>query len=73
MIEDVTEQRMTLDALRNSEQRLQRLMNSSLIGIIQGNEAGQILDVNDVFVQFSGYSRDYLLTQSNAWETVLSP
>ncbi len=65
MIEDVTEQRMTLDALRTSEQRLQRLMNSSLIGIIQGNEAGQILDVNDVFTQFSGYDRDYLLTRDN--------
>jgi len=72
MIEDVTEQRMTLDALRTSEQRLQRLMNSSLIGIIQGNESGQILDVNDVFIQFSGYDRDYLLTQNTAWETLLS-
>ncbi len=73
MIEDVTEQRATLDALRTSEQRLQRLMNSSLIGIIQGNEAGQILEVNDVFTQFSGYDRDYLLTQGSAWETLLSP
>lgn len=72
MIEDVTEQRLTLDALRTSEQRLQRLMNSSLIGIIQGNEAGQILDVNDVFTQFSGYDRDYLLTQNTAWDTLLS-
>ena len=72
MIEDVTEQRTTLDALRTSEQRLQRLMNSSLIGIIQGNEAGQILDVNDVFTQFSGYARNDLLTQSNVWETLLS-
>lgn len=74
MIEDVTEQRMTLDALRTSEQRLQRLMNSSLIGIIQGNDTGQILDVNDVFIQFSGYDRDFLLTEEkNAWDTLLSP
>ncbi|MFZ6871677.1 PAS domain-containing protein [Undibacterium sp. Di27W] len=72
MIEDVTEQRMTLDALRTSEQRLQRLMNSSLIGIIQGNESGQILDVNDVFTQFSGYNRDYLLTHASVWDTLLS-
>ncbi|MFZ6654928.1 PAS domain-containing protein [Undibacterium sp. TJN19] len=73
MIEDITAQTTTLDALRSSEQRLQKLMNSSLIGIIQGNEAGQILDVNDVFIQFSGYNRDYLLTQSHVWETLLSP
>ncbi|MFZ6757699.1 PAS domain-containing protein [Undibacterium sp. Ji50W] len=72
MIQDITEQKTMLDALRNSEQRLQRLMNSSLIGIIQGNEAGQILDVNDVFTQFSGYNRDYLLTHSKVWETLLS-
>ena len=49
MIEDITEQRRTLDALRDSEQRLQKLTNSSLIGILQGAGRGRITEVNDVF------------------------
>jgi PAS domain-containing protein len=38
MVEDITGQRQTLDALRESESRLQRIMNSSLIGILYGSD-----------------------------------
>lgn len=72
MIEDITEQRRTLDALRDSEQRLQKLMNSSLIGILQGAGRGRITQVNDVFVQLSGYSREELLNQDSVRDALLS-
>jgi PAS domain S-box-containing protein len=72
MIEDITEQRQTLDALRDRESRLQRLMNSSLIGIIQGNQNSYLIDANQVFCQLCGYPRDSLLGQSQVWELLLS-
>ncbi|MDO8179583.1 MAG: PAS domain-containing protein [Undibacterium sp.] len=71
MVEDITEQRSTLDALKHSEQRLKRLTNSSLIGIAQGSGAGQLSDVNQLFLQICGHSQRSLLTQTSIWDILL--
>lgn len=72
MIEDITGQRETLNALRDSESRLKRLMNSSLIGIVQGNQSRYLIDVNHVFCQLCGYHRDQLLGEPYIWKELLS-
>ncbi|MFZ6645645.1 PAS domain-containing sensor histidine kinase [Undibacterium sp. TJN25] len=72
MMEDITQQRSMLDALTHSERRLQRLMNSSLIGIAQGAASGHLTDVNEVFIQLSGYTRDELVGRSVFWEMLFS-
>ena len=72
MVEDITEQRRTLDSLRQSEHRLQRLMNHSLIGIVQGRGSKCLLDVNNMFVQLSGYTREELLEHQKNWTCLLS-
>ncbi|MDO8651043.1 MAG: PAS domain-containing protein [Undibacterium sp.] len=73
MMEDITAQRHTLDALKQSEQRLQRLMNSNLVGIAQGVEDARLNDVNKVFVQLCGYPRAALIGNENVWDLLLSP
>ncbi|MFZ6751373.1 PAS domain-containing sensor histidine kinase [Undibacterium sp. Ren11W] len=72
MIEDITLQKQMLDALRHSEQRLQRLMNSNLVGIAQGVEQARLIDVNTVFEQLCGYPRAALLGDANVWNSLLS-
>ncbi|WP_295747898.1 PAS domain-containing protein [Undibacterium sp.] len=72
MIEDITQQKNMLDALRHSEQRLQRLMNSNLVGIAQGVEQARLIDVNTVFTQLCGYPRANLLGDANVWNLLLS-
>lgn len=72
MIEDITEQQRTLAALRGSESRLQKLMNSSLIGILTGNQSPRLTDVNRMFCQLSGYSREDLLAGKYVWRKLLS-
>lgn len=72
MVEDITEQRQTMDALRESESRLQRIMNSSLIGILYGSDGSRLTDVNRMFCQLSGYSRESLLAEQFLWRVVLS-
>lgn len=52
------EKSQMLDALRVSESRLRRLVNSSLIGIMQGNKEGEITEANDVLLQIVGISRE---------------
>ncbi|MES2106061.1 MAG: ATP-binding protein [Pseudomonadota bacterium] len=58
--------------MTTSERRLQRLMNSSLIGIAQGVVTGHLTDVNRVFIQLSGYTREELVGQSIFWEMLFS-
>ncbi|WP_394780743.1 PAS domain-containing protein [Undibacterium sp.] len=72
MMEDITQQHRMLDALTTSERRLQRLMNSSLIGIAQGAVSGHLTDVNAVFIQLSGYTREELVGRSIFWEMLFS-
>lgn len=67
VMSDITERRRIQDSLLASESRLRRLMNSSLIGIIQSDESGCLNEANDVFFQFSGYSREALLAGKLNW------
>ena len=46
-----------LEALLVSESRLRRLVNSSLIGIMQGNLVGKLTEANDVLLQLTGVQR----------------
>ncbi|HEY0008939.1 MAG TPA: PAS domain S-box protein [Tepidisphaeraceae bacterium] len=52
---DVTEQRLAQDALRNSERRLRSLIEQSAAGIAQTDLTGRILFANDRYCQILGY------------------
>jgi PAS domain S-box-containing protein len=54
---DVTERRRSQEALRQSEARLRRLVESGIIGIIYSDEYGHIPLANDAFLDIVGYSR----------------
>lgn len=60
------------DALKVSEQRLRRLMNSSLIGIIQGDVSGRLKEANDVLLQMAGYERTALSDGALNWFGMLA-
>ena len=48
-------------AILASETKFQRLFESSIIGILFTNRAGDILDANEAFLKMLGYTRDDLL------------
>ncbi len=54
-------------ALHASELRLRRLMNSSLVGIVQGDLDGNLSDANEVLLALTGYTRDELLDKKLNW------
>lgn len=47
----------TEQALRESEARLRRLVDTNLLGIIHWDIEGRILDANDEFLRMTGYTR----------------
>jgi PAS domain S-box-containing protein len=59
---DITEQKRTEAALRRSEERFSKAFNASPAAIaITGLKDERVIDVNDVFVKMSGYSREEIV------------
>jgi PAS domain S-box-containing protein len=56
---DVTEHKVTLDALRESEERFSKAFNSSPLALtISSLTDGKLIEVNDTFVAITGFSRE---------------
>lgn len=62
---DLTEYKVMLAALRNSEAEFRSLFELSMVGIAQSDPlTGRLLRVNQKFCEITGYSADELLTLS---------
>ncbi|GHO41875.1 PAS domain-containing sensor histidine kinase [Ktedonospora formicarum] len=69
---DIEEQKRTEAALRASQERVNALMNSSIIGIFV-SEDSQIVDVNDTFLRMTGYTRKDLREGGINWMQITPP
>jgi PAS domain S-box-containing protein len=69
---DVTSRRRLEDALRASEERFRRLMDSDIIGMFVV-EGGMITEANDVFLKTIGYTRDELVARQLRWRELSPP
>lgn len=58
--------------LRAAEARLSRLLNSGVAAIAFGDSQGRFRQVNDAFVQLTGYSREELLAPTMTWMSLLA-
>jgi PAS domain S-box-containing protein len=56
-----------LEALQVSESRLRRLVNSNLIGIMQGDMSGNIVEANDVLLRLLGVDRRKVVKHALNW------
>ncbi|MBX5162031.1 MULTISPECIES: CheR family methyltransferase [unclassified Rhizobium] len=54
-------------ALRRSEERLQRVLETDAVGVVFLNEDGVIFDANEVFLKMSGYSRSQMERAELHW------
>ena len=61
IISDITAQKRAEEALSESEERFRLLFENASEGIIYGNPEGNILDVNPMALEISGYEREELL------------
>ena len=62
-----------LDALKVSESRLRRLINSSLIGIFQGDMQGHLTVANEILLDLLGVNREDIIGNQVEWLTLTSP
>jgi len=72
-LEMIAERGRASEALRRSEARVRRLVESNIIGIATGDLNGKILDANDAFLKLLGFTREDLLSHQMRWDTLTPP
>jgi PAS domain S-box-containing protein len=70
---DVTQQYRTELALRESEDRFRRVINSDVVGIVFWDADGKIRDANKAFLDMLGYAREELLAGCVRWRDLTPP
>jgi PAS domain S-box-containing protein len=56
--------------LRESDVRLRRVIDSSMVGIVFANADGRITDANDAFLELSGFAAEDLTTGQILWPSL---
>ncbi|GHO87590.1 PAS domain S-box protein [Dictyobacter formicarum] len=69
---DIQRQKQTEDALRQSQERVNHLMNSSVIGIFFA-EDDVVVEGNNTFLRMTGYNRDELCRRCINWGSFTLP
>ncbi|HET7840366.1 MAG TPA: PAS domain S-box protein, partial [Terriglobia bacterium] len=71
--EDVTERKQAEEALRRSEGRFRRMVESNMIGITIGDTTGRFVYANDAFLRMVGYTREDMDAGRVRWDVVTPP
>ncbi|MGZ8898295.1 MAG: PAS domain S-box protein [Halobacteriota archaeon] len=71
-IEDITERHRYDGALRASEERLRKVLETEAVGVIFFDHSGVLFDCNDSFLHMTGYARDDVQSRSLTWR-LLTP
>ncbi|MDA7977868.1 MAG: PAS domain S-box protein [Pirellulales bacterium] len=67
-LHDITSRRQAEEALRKSDARFRRLVESNIVGITVDHFDGRIVEANDAFLQMTGYTRADLKQGKLNWE-----
>lgn len=70
---DNTDWKRAEEALRISESRFRRLVDSNIVGVFTASSTGRICDANDAFLEMHGYTREELEAGMVRWDRPASP
>ena len=70
---DVTGRRAMEEALRRSEERLRRVLETEAVGVLFSDASGQVVDANDVFLRMTGYRRAQIEAGELSWRAMTPP
>jgi PAS domain S-box-containing protein len=70
---DFTERKLVEEALRSSEARFRRLVDSNIIGVFTAETGGRICEANEAFLEMHGYTREELEAGTVCWNQPATP
>ena len=70
---DITERKHADAALRASEERLRRVLETEAVGVLFFDRDGTLADANDGFLRMTGYSREDVASGTLNWRTMTPP
>ena len=70
---DITQRKQAEEALRASEERLRRTLETEPIGVLFYDHAGTVIDTNDVFLRLTGYTRREVARRELTWRKMTPP
>ncbi|HTD78845.1 MAG TPA: PAS domain S-box protein, partial [Chloroflexota bacterium] len=70
---DITARKDAEAALRASEQRFRRMIDSNIVGISLGDLDGRILYANDALLRMIGYTREDMQAGILRWDAITAP
>jgi PAS domain S-box-containing protein len=70
---DITETKRAQAALRESEARLRRILDSETVGVVFFDHAGTVLDANTAFWKMTGYTPADTRDRALSWRTMTPP
>ncbi|HML04496.1 MAG TPA: PAS domain S-box protein, partial [Methanobacterium sp.] len=66
IIHDITEQKMAEEALKESEEKFSKAFNDNPAAMTLSDDKGRWMDVNESFVELTGYNKDELVGHTSA-------
>jgi PAS domain S-box-containing protein len=73
VLKDITEAKRAEEALRASETKFRRLLESSIIGVVFWDLHGDLFGANDLFLDMIGYTREDLQQGRLSWKNLTPP
>lgn len=70
---DITERKRAEIALRQSEERMQRVLDTKAVGVIFFDYSGTIINVNEAFLEMTGYTRADVESGELTWRRMTPP
>ncbi|MFO7942994.1 MAG: PAS domain S-box protein [Anaerolineales bacterium] len=70
MDKDITQRKLTEQALKESESRFRRIFDSNMIGISYWSQEGAITDANQAYLNMIGYSHSDLMSDGLRWDDI---
>src|SRR5678815_1455400 len=71
--QDITEHRRAEEALRDSEERLKRVLETDAVGILFFDQSGTLINANEVFLRQTGYRREQIDCGDLHWRRMTPP
>ena len=73
VVRDVTELKRAEKTIRESEERLRRIIETSPVAIGFGDSTGRIFEANEAFYRLTGYTREEIRARQLGWDRLTAP